>query len=408
MIESRVEKHLINRKHKYYSMLDNFCYLSKNLYNYANYIVRNEFCKNGTWIRYGELDKILKNDKEHSDYKYMPTAQSAQQVLRLLDKNWKSFFTTFKDWSNNRDKYMGRPKPPKYKSKNGRNILILTNQNVKIRSDNLLHFPKSFNGLTIKPKFIYKDNFVSFQQVHFVPNKNYIVIELIYNIEIPDTYLDGNKYVAIDIGVNNLATVCNNFFGQPFIVNGKQVKSINQYYNKKISHYRELAKRMNDADFTRRMASITNKRNNKIEDYMHKASRYIVNYCVKNNVSKIIIGNNKEWKNNSQMSKRINQHFVQIPHMRFIEMIQYKAKEYGIEVVLTEESYTSGTSFIDNEEPTKENYNKSRRVYRGLFVSNSGMKINADLNGAYQIMRKVFPIKWDRGYVLHPAVVDVY
>lgn len=406
MIESRVEKHLIKRNHPYYSMLDNFCFLSKNLYNHANYIVRNEFCKNGQWIKYGELDKLLKNDVKYPDYKAMPTAQSAQQTLRLLDKNWKSFFASIKDWSKNKNKYLGRPKLPKYKSKNGRNILVLTNQNVKLKSDNLLHFPKTFNGLTIKPKFVNRDNFVSFQQIRFIPHKNHIIVELVYNIEIQGTCLDGDRYIAIDIGVNNLATVCNNFYSQPFIINGKPVKSMNQYYNKKISHCRELAKRMNDMDFTKRMDIITNKRNRKIDDYMHKASRHIINYCIENKVSKIVIGNNKEWKQNSEMSKRINQHFTQIPHMRFIEMLQYKAKEYGIEVILTEESYTSGTSFIDNEEPIKKNYNKDRRVYRGLFVSNRGIQINADLNGAYQIMKKVFPIKWDRGCVLHPVVVN--
>ena len=406
MIESRVEKHLIKRNHPYYSMLDNFCYMSKNLYNHANYIVRDEFCKSGKWIKYAELDKLLKNDTEYPDYRAMPTAQSAQQTLKLLDKNWKSFFASIKDWSKNRDKYLGRPKLPNYKAKNGRSVLILTNQNVKLKSDNLLHFPKAFNGLIIKPKFVNRDNFVSFQQIRFIPHKKHIVAELVYNIKIPDTCLDGDRYIAIDIGVNNLATVCNNFYSQPFIINGKPLKSINQYYNKKISHYRALAKRMNDMNSTKRMDCITNKRNRKIDDYMHKASRIIINYCIENKVSKIVIGNNKEWKQNSEMSKRVNQHFVQIPHMRFIEMIQYKAKEYGIEVVLTEESYTSGTSFIDNEEPIKKNYNKRRRVHRGLFISNDGIQINADLNGAYQIMKKVFPIKWNTGCVLHPVVVN--
>ena len=112
MIETRVEKHLIKRNH---SMLDNFCFWSKNLYNHANNIVRNEFCNRGQWIKYNELDKLLKNDVEYPDYKAMPTAQSAQQVLRLLDKNWKSFFSSIKDWAKNKDKSLGRPKLPKSK-----------------------------------------------------------------------------------------------------------------------------------------------------------------------------------------------------------------------------------------------------------------------------------------------------
>ena len=164
---------------------------------------------------------------------------------------------------------------------------------------------------------------------------------------------------------------------------------------------------MNSSDYSKRMDRLTEKRNAKIDDYLHKASRYIINYCLKHDIHTIVIGKNKEWKQNINLSKRVNQNFVQIPFARLIEMIQYKAEECGIAVILTEESYTSGTSFIDNELPTKENYNKSRRVYRGLFKSNSGTLINADLNGAYQIIKKVFPIKWDSGCALHPIVVNI-
>ena len=121
---------------------------------------------------------------------------------------------------------------------------------------------------------------------------------------------------------------------------------------------------------------------------MHKASRYIVNYCKNNNISKIIIGYNKGWKNEVNMSKKINQKFVEIPYRNLIDKIQHKANEIGIEVIEVEESYTSGTSFLDFEKPTKDNYNKSRRVKRGLFKSNEGHLINADVNGSYQITKK--------------------
>ncbi len=167
---------------------------------------------------------------------------------------------------------------------------------------------------------------------------------------------------------------------------------------------------MNNKDYTNRMDTLTRKRNHKIDDYMHKASKYLVDYALENNFNTIVIGNNKEWKQKSSMSKRVNQSFVGIPHMRFIEMVQYKAQNVGLNVILTEESYTSGTSFLDNEEPTKANYNKSRRVHRGLFVSNNGVKINADVNGAYQILRKVFPnVNSDgiEGVALHPIRVNV-
>ena len=410
MIVQRAEKHILKKNNSYYQMLDDFCIKSKNLYNHANYIVRNEFIKNDKWLRYADLDKLLKADTEYPDYRQMPTAQSAQQILKLLDKNWKSFFAGIKDWPKHKDKYLGRPKLPKYKPKNGRFMLILTNQNVKLK-DNIFVFPKTFNGFTIKPQFINKENFVSFQQVRIIPGNKQFTIELVYNIEIQDEKLEDNgKYLSIDIGVDNLATITNNIGLQPVIINGKGLKSINKYYNKQISHYREIAKRMNNVDYTNRMDRLTVKRNNKINDYMHKASKFVIDYAVSNDIHTIIIGNNKNWKQNSSMSKNVNQSFVGIPHQRFIEMIIYKAELYGINVMVNEESYSSGTSFLDGEEPTKENYDKSRRVHRGLFVSNQGIQINADVNGSLQIMKKVFPNAFADGIedvVLHPVRVNI-
>ena len=381
MIVQRVEKHLIKQNNPYYPMFSDFTHKSKNLYNHANFLVRDEFIRNNRWLRYGEIDKILKADLEFDDYKQMPTVQSAQQILRLLEKDWKSFFTAIKDWSKNKDKYLGRPKLPKYKAKDGKHILILTNQNVKLKDD-VLVFPKTFCGF-----------------------------ELVYNVEVPDEALpDNGRYLSVDIGLDNLATVVNNAGLKPVAINGKGLKSINKYYNKQISHYREIAKRMNDKDYTNRMNRLTMNRNHKIDDYMHKASKYLIDYALVNHFNTIMIGNNKEWKQRSPMSKSVNQSFVGIPHMKFIEMVQYKAQNVGVNVILTEESYTSGTSFLDNEEPVKDNYNKVRRIHRGLFVSNKGIKINADVNGAYQIMKKVFPNAYAngiKGVALHPVRVSV-
>lgn len=410
MIEQRVEKHIIKKTNTYYNIINKYCFNAKNLYNHANYIVRNTFCKENKWIRYNELDKILREDKVYPDYKNMPTAQSAQQVLRLIDKDWVSFFKAIKDWSKHKEKYLGRPKLPKYKKKDGRSLLVLTNQDVKLK-DNILYFPKVFKGFTVKIISSNKENFVSFQQVRFVPKYNHIVMEVVYNIEITDNKKEDNgRYMSIDIGVDNLATVVNNFGKKPYIINGKGLKSVNKFYNKQISHYREIAKRMNNKDYTKRMDYLTTKRNNKVEDYLHKASRYIVDYAKDNNVSVIVIGKNENWKQKSKLGKKVNQTFVQVPFVRLIEMIKYKAEEQGIEVITTEESYTSGTSYLDGEQPIKENYNKKRRVYRGLFKTNNGIIINADVNGAYQIMRKVFPkvrANGIEGVALHPIVVNI-
>lgn len=380
----RVEKHIIKQNNSYYSMLDKFCFKSKNLYNFANYQIRQEFCKNNEYITYNQMDKLLKQDNMDYDYRNMPVAQSAQQCLRLLDKNWKSFFKSIKDWSKHKDKYTGRPKLPKYLAKNGRNVLILTNMNCKIK-DGIIKFPKSFNGFTLKTKCN------NLQQVRILPRNKYLVIEVVYNKEVSDIKEDNNKYISIDIGLDNLATLTNNVGVQPVIISGRKLKSVNKYYNKQMSHYREITKRMNKLDYTSRMNKLTIKRNNIITDLIHKASKKVIDYALSYDVNTIIIGNNKDWKRESSMSKKVNQSFVGIPHQMLINQIIYKAKNVGINVILTEESYTSGTSFLDSEEPIKENYNKNRRIYRGLFKSNTGTLINADVNGAYQILKKVFP-----------------
>ena len=403
MIVTRVEKHMIYPKNPYYKLLDEYCFRSKNLYNFANYQIRQKFFEESEYISYYEMDKLLKQEGMDFDYRNMPTAQSAQQTLRLLDKNWKSFFAAIKDWSEHKEKYTGRPRLPNYLPKNGRYQLILTNCNCKLK-ENVIYFPKSFNGFTLNTK---ADNL---QQVRILPRYNHIVIEVVYKVNVPEVKEDNGRYISIDIGLDNFATIGNNVGETPIILNGKGLKSINQYYNKKISYYREIAKRMNNLDYTNRMNKLTMKRNNKINDFIHKASKLVINYALKLNVNTIIIGNNKDWKRKSELSKKVNQSFVGIPHQDFINKVLYKAENKGIKVIIVEESYTSGTSFLDAELPIKENYNKSRRIYRGLFKSNTGKLINADLNGAYQIMKKVFPNVFTEGIEgvgLHPIRVNV-
>ena len=400
---NRVEKHIIKSNNKYYNLLDEFCYKSKNLYNYANYTIRQEFVNNGNWIRYNDLDKILKQEGNNFDYRNMPSSATSQQCLRLLDKNWKSFFQSIKDYNKNPNKYLGKPKLPKYKSKNGRNILILTYLNCKINKG-IIKFPKTFKGFYLKTKVN------NLQQVRFIPKDKYIIAEVVYRVNNVEELIDNGRYVGIDLGLDNFATITNNCGLIPLVINGKGLKSINQYYNKKISHYKSIVKKINKLDYTNKMRKLTLKRNNKVEDYIHKASRFLINYCRNNEINTIIIGNNKNWKQNSNMSKRVNQNFISIPYCSFIQKVQYKAEEFGIQVIVTEESYTSGTSFLDGEYPIKENYNKSRRKHRGLFISNKGIKINADVNGSYQIIKKVFPKAFAdgiEGVGLHPFKVNL-
>ena len=406
----QVEKHIIKKSHPHYSMFCEYTHLAKNLYNHANFLVRNEFVNTGKWLRNHELDKRLRQDVDYPDYRNMPAAQSAQQTLQLLDRNWKSFFNSIKDWSKNKNKYSGKPKLPKYKPKGGKMVFILTNQQVRLR-DYLLYFPQSFKGFTIKPRCINLGNFKKINQIRIVPNNQLFCVEIVYSISVEDTLLlDNGRYMSIDLGLDNLATVVTNIGLNPVIVNGKGLKSNNQYYNKKNAHYQKVAKQVNDKFYTNRLYRLTQKRNFKIEDSLHKISKFIVTSAISNDIHTIVIGNNKEWKQSISLGKRVNQSFVSIPHQKLIEKIIYKARNVGINVILTEESYTSGTSFLDGESPRKEFYNKKRRIHRGLFVSNQGIRINADVNAAYQIMKKVFPNVYAdgiEGVVLHPVRVDI-
>ena len=274
---NRVERHIIKQSNRYYSLLDNFCFKSKNLYNFANYQIRQKFIKDKEYLNYYKMDALVKQENMDVDYRSMPTAQSAQQCLKLLDKNWKSFFASIKDYSKNADKYLGRPKLPKYLSKNGRNVLILTNQNCRL-VDGIINFPKSFKGFYLKTKV---DNL---QQIRILPRNKCIIIEVVYQTALCEIKEDNGRYFSIDIGLDNLATITNNVGLQPVVINGKGLKSVNKYYNKQISHYREVAKRMNNIDYTNKMNRLTYKRNNKVEDYIHKASRLVIDYAVENNI----------------------------------------------------------------------------------------------------------------------------
>ena len=410
MIVQQVEKHIIKKNHPYYNMLCEFTHLSKNLYNHANYLVRKEFIEKGKWLRYQKLDELLKANLDHPDYTNMPAAQSAQQTLRLLDRNWKSFFKSIKDWAKNKDKYLSKPKLPKYKPKDGKMVLFVTNQQIRQKGD-LLHFPKSFCGFTLKPRCVTLSNFEKLNQIRIVPQNQVFCVEIVYSVFIEDTLLlDNGRYMSIDLGLDNFATIVTNTGSQPIIVNGKGLKSTNQYYNKKKAYYQKIAKQMNNKNYTNCLHQLTQKRNFKIEDFLHKVSRFIVNTAVSNEITAIVIGNNKNWKQSVSLGKKINQAFVGIPYQKLIEKILYKAQACGIHVFLTEESYTSGTSFLDGEPPQKEFYNKKRRVHRGLFVSNQGVAINADVNAAYQIMKKVFLNEFSdgiEGVVLHPVRVNI-
>lgn len=387
-------------------MLEEKCHVAKNIYNHGNYLIRQEFTKNGKWLRYVEVEKLVKNNLEYQDYWEWNLANSGQQVLRRLDKNWKSFFASIKDWKKNSSKYTGMPKLPKYLKKDGLTEFALTTQQVRLKNDNLIHFPKSMNGFTIQPQFIYDERFVQLNHCRVVPKNDRIIVELIYTISIPDFVKGQGAIGSIDLGLDNFVTFVDNLSNKPIIINGKGLKSCNQYYNQLIANTKsELDKNCNSNKYSHLLYSIINKRNDKIKHFMDKASKYIVENCLDLGIKTMVVGKNDGQKQNSKLKN-----FVQIPYNLFIQKLNYKCQEVGIELILTEESYTSGTSFLDDELPTKENYNISRRIKRGLFKSNNGKLINSDVNAAYQIMKKVFhdvARPMDIGLVMNPVRVNL-
>lgn len=403
---TRTEQHLIRKQHPMWKTIDQMCFMSKNLYNYANYILRQEFINNDKYIGYFDMCMLCKNSEPYKNL----GSNVGQQTLNALNRNWKSFFASIKDWRENPKKYLGRPHLPKYKNKErGRFLVALDSNKFKIKG-NKLYFSwkplKQFNNV-FYTKISSETKII---QCRFIPQGSNYMMEIVYQIEVPETFDKSKNIVSIDLGVDNFVTMTNNIGLKPIVIKGGVIKSINQYYNKNLAKIKSELKLKNDKFSSHKLERLTCKRSQKIKYEMHLISKRIVEYCMKNNIDTLVCGLNKEWKQNSQMSHKVNQKFIYIPFGNFVNMLSYKCENVGIKFILTEESYTSGTSFLDNEEPCKENYDKSRRKHRGLFVSNTGKIINADVNGSYQIMKKVFPNVFANGIEgadCHPLTMKI-
>lgn len=369
------ERHIIKQSNNYYKELDNLCYLSKNLYNSALYAIRQHYFNTKQYLNKFELiNQFTKNNQQ--DYIALPRKVS-QQIIYQVDQNFKSFFNSLKSKNINH-----KVSIPKYLDKNGRFEVIYTNQAVsnKLLKENKLQL----SGLK---EFILPIKHNNIKQSRIIHRGNHLIIEILYEVKEKE-YINNNRYCSIDLGINNLCTIGSNVI-KPIIINGKPLKSINQYYNKKLA---TLKSKQKLKQFNKQKIQKLNfKRNNKINDYLHKSSRYIVNHLVSNNITNLVIGLNKEWKQETNIGKVNNQNFVQIPHSKLIEMLKYKCQLEGINVIVREESYTSKCSFIDNESICKHENYLGKRIKRGLFVSKEKRIINADLNGALNILKKEVP-----------------
>lgn len=415
-----VERHIINKNHKFYKELDGLSFKAKNLYKYANYIVRQEFITttrekeqglrdHANYLNYYAINRKLIDDHQF-DYYQLP-AKVSNQVLKKLDKNWKSFFASIKDWKKNPNNYTGKPSLPQYKDKTkGRFMLEYELGSI---SKPLLRFGIIKLSQT-NIEFKYKNNGKLLKNVRIIHRSGYYVIEVVYERIDQDLKLNKDKILGIDIGLNNLMALTSNDKGfTPLLVNGRPLKHINQYYNKYLAEFKsELPK---DIFTSNKIQKLTLKRNNKINDYIHKSSKFVVDLCIKHNIGTVVIGKNIGFKDSINIGRVNNQNFVQVPIAELINKIIYKCKLVGIDVIPNEESYTSKASFLDLDELPiyKEGDDKKykfsgRRICRGLYKSSKGIIINADTNASYNIIRKVFPNAFAdgiEGYAVTPVRV---
>jgi putative transposase len=366
---------------------------AKNLYNQTLWTLREAFDATGKYFSYPQMDKAMKqveNLEGFVNYRLLKS-KVAQQTLRRVDKNFKSFFNANKDFHKNPNKYKSKPRPPCFKLNQQDNLVYdyqafsIKGDVVRLEKDLEIKLPRQLVGKTIKqveiiPKlrafhavFVYEENRDDFEQVP-----------------------ENKKVMSIDLGLNNLATCVTNGVIKPFIIDGRKLKSANAYYNKRKAKMQSKLSRKRGRKWSNQLQSLTDWRNAYVNDYMHRATHVVVKSCVDKGISKVVVGEVSKSLENISLGKRTNQNFVNLSLGQFVEKLSYKLGSYGIELVVTNESYTSKASFVDDDKMPKR-YNpkakkkpifSGKRIKRGLYQSSDGTLLNADANGAYNILRK--------------------
>lgn len=391
-----VERHIVKD-----NRFEDICLKSGLLYNYVLFNVRKGIF-DGNYLNEYELSTKLCKENQ-VDFRNLPTTVS-QQVIAQVFSSIRSWIRSKKEYEKNPSKFNSKPKLPKYKRGKKQNMVVFTTSACRLKKDGYIHFIKSI----ISPiKTNIGDNKLC--QVRIIPQATCYVVEVIYEKKEHNLNLDKDNVLSIDLGLNNLCTCISNVGIKPFIVNGKIIKSFNQWYNKKKAR---LMSCIGDKGTSKRLRQLNNYRNFWIEDHIHKISRYIVNYCINNNIGSLVIGLNKDWKNGINLGKKINQKFVEIPFSRLIDKISYKCKLVGISFQTNEESYTSKVDHLAFEKLCKHDIYLGKRKKRGLFQSSIGKLINADINGTIGIGRKVFGDSYvskivDSGLAFNPVRVNI-
>ena len=390
-----VERHIVRD-----NRFEGICQKSGLLYNYVLYLVRQGIFS-GNYLKEYDLSTKLGRENQY-DFRSLP-CHISQQVVKQVFQNIKGWIKLKKDYEKNPSKYEARPGLPKYKKRKKQNMLVFNTLSCRIKNG-YIHFVKDI----VKPiKTNIGDNKLC--QVRIIPQATCYVVEVIYEKKENDLSLNKSNVLSIDLGLNNLCTCISNVGVKPFIVNGRVIKSFNQWYNK------TKAKRMSyigDKGTSKYLKFLNNRRNLWIDDKIHKISRWIINFCINNDIGNIVIGLNKGWKQDINLGKRNNQKFVEIPFSKLIDKISYKGKLIGINVQTTEESYTSKVDHLAFEPLKKQEVYLGRRKKRGLFQSSINKLVNADINGAIGIGRKVFGDSYVReiigsGFAFNPIKVNI-
>jgi putative transposase len=404
-----VEQHIVSKSNPRFRSIDEMAFASKNLWNLANYYVRQSFIFEHIYLNTTAVYHLVKSSDA---YQALPRKVS-NQVLIQLDQAWTAFFEEGEAYQEHPERFTGRPKLPTYKHKtSGRNLLIF--ELGAIWKTHLAHreIAVSQLGWLVETK----QNPKQVKQVRIVPKADHYVVEVIYQAEVKPAQGDPNLFVALDPGVSVLAALTSNKPGfAPRLVPGGPLKATNQLYNKQREHEQKRLAKGTDKRFTsHRLDRMTTKRNRRIMHYLHTASRRIIDLLVKEGIGTLIIGKNPFWKHGVELGRKHNQEFVQIPHARFIELLTYKAEMVGITVIVTEESYTSRASFLDRDVlPTydpalgAEQEDKPRFSGRrdGRWYRVKGrVPVHSDVNGSYNIGRKVFPTAFDGPGIAATAV----
>ena len=382
-----VEQTIIRRRDPRYAALDAVAFAAKNLYNLALYEGRQAFIFEQRALSYDEVMHLV---KQTDAYTALPPEVS-NGILRQLDKNWRSFFVALAAWKQDPSRFLGRPKIPRYKPKfQGRCLLIYDRHAIAYRP--LKQGVLALSGLGIELPTAQRQ----VKLARIVPRSDYYVVEVVYEHALPPPAGNPALCASIDLGVDNLAAITSNKRQfTPRLVNGRPIKSINQFFNQRTA---ELRRQLGTTSTTRRMERLNTKRTRRINHYLHAASKEIITLCLSEGIGTLVLGKPPRWQQGGKRRKGKDQHFVPLPHARFIDMLRYKAILAGIQVFVTEESYTSQASALDLDPlPTYAPKSETRHLFsgtrlkRGLYRASDGRTLNADVNGSANILRKVVP-----------------